>query len=429
MRKNRLYLSTLLFGSLAFVLFALLAFLTVKNATRAKAMLLQNALTQGYWIARSLEIVHSMVQHDHAQALREMLREIEQYPNIRFLRVLDTSQRVLIASETMLEGQPWPQALGTPAETGRVVTSDGGVLELVFPAFFARDLSRRRAQHSQAENTLDNAKWIILGLDVSTAQDHYRETVVQSVFVSLAIVILGLAAFLFFGIIQRYQLASASLEQLERIKQALARFVPDTVQRLIEADPLQPMLDKVERQATVLFLDIDHYTELSQCTSPTALNHLIETYFAAFLDIILSHSGDINETAGDGVMAIFTGKTPRAHALNAVKAALAIRAKAQTLNRNRELQDPEILVNIGINTGPVLLGATMIKGAVGQRFTYTASGMVTNIAARLCDLSTAGDIHLSETTARLVQDQYPLLGPLETHLKHIHRPLPVYKLA
>ena len=207
------------------------------------------------------------------------------------------------------------------------------------------------------------------------------------------------------------------------------RFIPGTVQKLIEENPEQPLLDKVEREATVLFLDIDHYTTMAAEMAPDVLNRLMETYFSSFLDIILSHGGEINETAGDGIMAIFTGKTAHVHARNAVKAAIAIRAKARALNRAREPQRPEIVVNIGINTGHVLLGATMMRGAVGERLTYTASGMVTNLAARLCEFGAKGDIHLSDATAKFVSGHCMLQGPLEVNLKHIAGVTLAYKVA
>jgi class 3 adenylate cyclase len=70
----------------------------------------------------------------------------------------------------------------------------------------------------------------------------------------------------------------------------------------------------------------------------------------------------------------------------------------------------------------------MIKGTVGERFTYTASGMVTNIASRLCNLGKQGEIHLSHTTAQLVMDSFTLHGPLETHLKNVQDPVLVYKI-
>ncbi|MEE8301389.1 MAG: adenylate/guanylate cyclase domain-containing protein, partial [Candidatus Tectomicrobia bacterium] len=267
-----------------------------------------------------------------------------------------------------------------------------------------------------------------VGLDASKEQAHYRDIVTQSIFVSLSMVILGLGAFFFFAMIQRFHLANASIAKLEHIKQHLARFVPGTVQRLIEDNPEKPLLKKVMRDATILFLDIERYTKISADVSPEALNLLIETYFAAFLDTILSHGGEINETAGDGMMAIFTGKSSRVHARNAVRAAVDIKEQACALNRERAPHEPEMLINLGINTGQVLLGATMIKGAVGERFTYTASGMVTNVAARLCGYSTSGEIHLSKTTAQLVMDHFTLHGPHKVQLKNVEGTTPVYKL-
>src|SRR5438552_15720770 len=59
--------------------------------------------------------------------------------------------------------------------------------------------------------------------------------------------------------------------------------------------------------------------------------------------------------------------------------------------------DP-LAMHIGINTGPALLGATKIEGAAGTRWTYTASGMTTNIAARLAAVAQGGEIVISETT-------------------------------
>jgi class 3 adenylate cyclase len=414
---------------MASVLLALLGFSTVRNASRDQALIRHNALSQGYWIARSLEIGHRLMLDDHVNALREIVAEVEQKPDIQFVIVLDAAQRVMIASDVAREGTRWPDALGEPPETGRIMRSRAGAMELVFPAFFARTFQRLHTPHPNAPGKLDEATWVLLRLDVSEELAHYRASVIQSVGVSLSVVVLGLAAFWFFGMIQRYRLANASLEQLEQIKHHLARFVPGTVQKLIEENPEQPSLDKVEREVTILFLDIDHYTTMAAEMTPEALNRLIEMYFSSFLDIILSHGGDINETAGDGIMAIFTGKKAHVHARNAVKAAIAIRAKARALNRDREPQRPEIVVNIGINTGHVLLGATMMRGAVGERLTYTASGMVTNLAARLCEFGAKGAIHLSDTTAKFVSDHCILQSPLEVNLKHIEGVTLAYKVA
>ena len=71
---------------------------------------------------------------------------------------------------------------------------------------------------------------------------------------------------------------------------------------------------------------------------------------------------------------------------------------------------------------------TRMTSAQQERLTYTASGMVTNIAARLCVLATRGEIYLSETTAHLVRHQFALHEPTSEHLKNLSAEVKVYKL-
>jgi class 3 adenylate cyclase len=85
-------------------------------------------------------------------------------------------------------------------------------------------------------------------------------------------------------------------------------------------------------------------------------------------------------------------------------------------------------MHVGINTGPALLGATKIEGSAGTRWTYTASGMTTNIAARLSAQAGDGEIVLSEPTRlRLGADlAVEDLGVRE--LKNVDTPLRLYRL-
>lgn len=419
---NRVRNIGLLFGALVFVLIAMLVFQAVRSAARDKEAILQNALDQGFWIARSLEIGHSMLLEEQKDALRDMVREITRHGAVESLLVVRQDQRVLVASNAALEETRWTHLPGEPLEHGSVLRSDLRSTELAFPAFFAEASKRIGNVHPQRDRSVDQAKWIVVTLNTTEAYAHYKSSVMQSALVLSMTVVLGLGAFFVFRVLQR------SLK-LEQIKLGLERFVPRTVKKLIEDNPERPMFDKVERNATVLFLDIERYSHLSEEISAETLNRLVEKYFSAFLDLILSRGGEINETAGDGVMAIFAGGTADAHALNAVNAAVAIRAQARALNQAKGPQEPEILVNIGINTGRVLIGATMIKGASGEHLTYTASGTVTNVAARLCDLGEKGEICLSGATADLLSGQVPLSSPLQTHFKNVREPVQVYRVG
>lgn len=419
LRHSRLRNVGLLFGGLILVLVAILIVQAVRSATNDKDAILHNALDQGFWIARSLEIGHGLLLAEQKDAMRDMVKEITRHGAVESLLIVDEDRRVLVASNPAQEGSVLPEVFGEPMEHGSVLRGDSQTTEVVFPAFFVEASRRMGNLHPQRDRSIDRAKWVIVILDTSKAYAHYRSSLTQSILVLLVTVVLGVGAVLVLGMLQRTL-------KLEQINVGLQRFVPRTVQKLIEDNPEHPMFDKAERNATVMFLDIERYTRMSEEISAEKLNQLVEKYFSVFLDLILSRGGEINETAGDGIMVIFSGGA--SDALNAVSAAVAIREQAQVLNRARAPREPEILVNIGINTGTVLLGATAIRGATGEHLTYTASGTVTNLAARLCDLGEKGEICISSETARLVAGRFALSDPVPTPLKNFGEPVLVCKV-
>jgi class 3 adenylate cyclase len=60
--------------------------------------------------------------------------------------------------------------------------------------------------------------------------------------------------------------------------------------------------------------------------------------------------------------------------------------------------------------------------------TYTATGQVTNIAARLADLAKGGDILIGEETRRLIEGLWPSFDRGYATLKGIEKPRRVYSL-
>ena len=218
------------------------------------------------------------------------------------------------------------------------------------------------------------------------------------------------------------------VEFLERVKRGLDRFVPETVRRAIEENPETPGLGKTARDVTVLFLDIEGYARLSEELSRPALNALVERYFSLFLAPIRGEGGDINETAGDGLMIIFQDLDSGAHAAAAVRAALAIREETARANRDPDRRHPPITVNIGISSGECDVGTTRFAGPTGERWTFTASGPVTNLAARLGSHAAGGQILLAPETARRVHDRLSVrnLGPVS--LKNLSSPVEVWEI-
>jgi class 3 adenylate cyclase len=218
-------------------------------------------------------------------------------------------------------------------------------------------------------------------------------------------------------------------QQLERsllIRTNLAKFVPQRVRQLIEESPEAPSLDKRETDVTVVFADITGYTRLSSRLPAEELDALVERYFGAFLDEIVKHGGDVNETAGDGLMVIFHEGD---HARAAIDTARAIHRRAAEINAELAGRFEPLAMHIGINSGPALLGATKIEGLAGTRWTYTASGLTTNIAARLAGVAQGGEIVISDTTLARLAGGVPVEDLGHRDLKNVEKAVRLYRLT
>jgi len=213
------------------------------------------------------------------------------------------------------------------------------------------------------------------------------------------------------------QTVDRKLSELDRVNQHFAKFVPEAVRRLVAANPEAPELTKRERDVSVLFLDISGYSQLSERLPPTALNSLIERYFSTFLDHIHDAGGDINETAGDGFMAIFQDVDGAVHAIKAVDTALSLLAATDALNHDNRQQP--LAIHMGINSGLAFVGSTRFEGLRGTRWTFTASGPVTNLAARLASIAEASQILAGPETVRRLGQRYHLERLGRERLKNI----------
>ncbi len=234
--------------------------------------------------------------------------------------------------------------------------------------------------------------------------------------------------------LEELQASRQRLEVLEQLKGELSKFVPDAVKELLERDPSATQLEKRQEEVSVLFLDIAGYTRLSEQVEAKRLNQLVQTYFSAFLEIIRKHQGDVNETAGDGLMVIFQSKSrdpgrgPVDHALNAARAALAIRQRTVELNEEHAGVFPSVALHMGINSGEAWVGATKIGGAGAQRWTFTATGPTTNLAARFAGSAQGDEIVVGPTTAERIQGVFVLENLGEKSFKNVSQPLNVYRI-
>jgi class 3 adenylate cyclase/HAMP domain-containing protein len=229
--------------------------------------------------------------------------------------------------------------------------------------------------------------------------------------------------------LQNLQESRQRLALLEQLKGELSKFVPDAVKKLLELNPNATELEKRTVEVSVVFLDIAGYTKLSEQLEAKRLNQLVQTYFSSFLEIIQSHHGDVNETAGDGLMVIFQSeRSATDHALNATRAAFAIHQRTGILNEEYGGMFPAIQLHMGINTGQALVGATKLGTGAGQRWTFTATGPTTNVAARFAGSAQGGEIVVGPTTAERIRGHFVLESLGEKTFKNVSQPIHVYRV-
>jgi class 3 adenylate cyclase/HAMP domain-containing protein len=229
--------------------------------------------------------------------------------------------------------------------------------------------------------------------------------------------------------LQNLQESRQRLALLEQLKGELSKFVPESVKKLLEQNPNATELEKKSVEVSVLFLDIAGYTRLSEQLDPKRLNQLVQTYFSSFLEIIQGHHGDVNETAGDGLMVIFqSDRNATDHALNATRAAFAIRQRTAGLNAEYEGVFPPIELHMGLNTGEALVGATKLGGAGSQRWTFTATGPTTNTAARFAGSAQGGEIVVGPATAERIRRDFVLEDLGERTFKNVSQPIRVFRV-
>lgn len=216
--------------------------------------------------------------------------------------------------------------------------------------------------------------------------------------------------------------------KISQMLNQMSRFVPQSVRNIVEKNPELLTQEKQRKHVSVLFLDLEGYTRLHATRSENEINEIVEKMFSSFVDPIHRSHGDINETSGDGLMIIFKDDDARTNAVNSVKAAFDIYDRNLDINKELRHRLEPINVNIGINSGTALVGMTRFRGSLDTRMTYTATGSVTNIAARLASYAIGGDILIGEETNKLIQGLWPVYEKGMASLKGIDKAIRIFSL-
>ena len=184
-------------------------------------------------------------------------------------------------------------------------------------------------------------------------------------------------------------------------------------------------------RCVVLFTDLVGFTARSNVMDAEALFGLLNRYFEAIASPVLQEQGLLDKFIGDALMAEFgvpVHRGDRVEALAAVRAALAMQANLEVLNRALEQEGVAPLrQGIGIHCGEVIAGNL----GSSHRLEYTVIGAAVNLASRLESLTRQFPAYpiLMSGELRELLDKDVLVEDLGTHaVKGWPDPIPVYGL-
>jgi len=181
-----------------------------------------------------------------------------------------------------------------------------------------------------------------------------------------------------------------------------------------------------QRPATIVMTDISGFTSLGEEIGPEGLFNLLNDVLKELVTCLVAHGAHIDKYVGDEIVALFGVPVAQERsAERAVLAALAMQSRLEELNAQRRFGDITLGMHVGVNMGAVMVGP------VGHQAyqDYTVIGDAVNVAKRLEDEASEGEIYVSDAVRQALGPGFGLeaVGPLR--LKGRREPVEVYRVV
>ena len=197
-----------------------------------------------------------------------------------------------------------------------------------------------------------------------------------------------------FGIMTTGTITKLFIEE-RRAREIRAMFSSYVSPKIVEAlinNPERAKLGGERRLATILFSDMIGFTTIAERLPPEEVVNMLNEYYLEMATILFRWDGTLDKFVGDEIMALWNAPVDQHnHAELAIRCALHMSDRLDSLREQWNLRGLNIDCGIGINTGEVLIGNI---GLQGKKMDYTAIGNHVNIAARVEKMTRSYDTRI-----------------------------------
>ena len=192
------------------------------------------------------------------------------------------------------------------------------------------------------------------------------------------------------------------LSDINKVKSTFKKYVSENIvdELLLNEDSLE--LGGVEQEVCVLFSDIRGFTSMSERMEPSKVVTLLNSFFDKMIDVVFKYNGTLDKIIGDELMVLYGAPLKKTDdILNAVKTAKEMFLTLDKFNiKMLEEGYPKLNIGIGINYGKVICGNIGSE----QQMNYTVIGDTVNLASRLCSAAKPGEIIISDSVYKNLDD-------------------------
>src|SRR6187551_2012645 len=213
--------------------------------------------------------------------------------------------------------------------------------------------------------------------------------------------------------------------ELERLRK-LRRFLSPQLSEAIVSSGDDSILKSHRRKVTMFFADLRGWTSFVDGVEPEEPMQVLGEFHATVGDLVREFDVTVGFLEGDGVQLFFNDPTevPDA-ALRAVRLGCALRERMRELTAEWRKRGYELGCGAGIALGYATCGEVGFEA----RSDYAAIGTVTNLASRLADEATAGQILVAQRLYAEVEDDVDAQSVGEFRLKGFQRPVPAFDVV